>query len=179
MIGYDWASNWGNWGTHGLDYYVCAKLLWDPYRDVTEIVTDYISSMFQEGASYMKQYYNFLLEKYNDGQKYSEKDVDKLQYYIDQAKNATKSVKNTKAFDRIVFIEEGLDYLKHINNLFVIGQDVILGKRDPAEYQQVKTKTYDYLNSTCFTWSVATVQNFRRLKLSINEIERQMADKAK
>ena len=42
----DFASAFGNWGTHGLNYYVLVKLLWDPSREVDPIIDDYCRAAY-------------------------------------------------------------------------------------------------------------------------------------
>lgn len=51
------SGNGGNWGTQGLNYYVLAKLLWDPHRDVDPIIDDYCRAAYGPGAEAMKEYY--------------------------------------------------------------------------------------------------------------------------
>src|SRR5690606_32167426 len=41
MIGMDLDIVYGHWALQGLQYYVIAKLTWDPHRDVDEIIDDY------------------------------------------------------------------------------------------------------------------------------------------
>jgi hypothetical protein len=172
VIGFDWASNWGNWGTHGLDYYVCAKLLWDPYLNVNDIVDDYMNAMFHEGASSMKVYYDILLQKKGKSNVFTDDEINKLQAALNQAKQATLS--DISAHNRVLFVEEGMDYLKNVSNLLSTGHDAGSGTKSVEKYRKVKQKTLDYLKTKCYTWSIATVQNFRRLKMSIREMENQL-----
>jgi alpha-glucuronidase len=51
------SGNEGNWGTQGLNYYVLAKMLWDPHRDVDQIIDDYCRAAYGPGAKAMKEYY--------------------------------------------------------------------------------------------------------------------------
>jgi hypothetical protein len=50
-------ANGGNWGTQGLNYYVLAKLLWDPRREIDPIIEDYCRAAYGPGAKAMKEYY--------------------------------------------------------------------------------------------------------------------------
>jgi hypothetical protein len=56
----DFDGGIGNWGTQGLDYYVLARLLWDPHQAVDPIVEDYCRAAYGPGAAAMKQYYRRL-----------------------------------------------------------------------------------------------------------------------
>ncbi|NIA28589.1 MAG: DUF4838 domain-containing protein [Actinobacteria bacterium] len=50
--------NFHHWATNGINYYVLAKLLWDPYRDVDEIVDEYCTVGFGPAAGMIHQYFN-------------------------------------------------------------------------------------------------------------------------
>lgn len=56
MIGVDYDSLIGHWATQGLNYYVLAKLLWDPSLDVDELIEDYCRSGFGEAWEYIRLY---------------------------------------------------------------------------------------------------------------------------
>jgi len=49
-----------NFGTHGLGYYVAAKLLWNADLDVDELLADYYEKAFGGAAGPMRQYYERL-----------------------------------------------------------------------------------------------------------------------
>jgi len=46
-----------NLGSNGLDYYVAAKLLWDPGVDVDALVNDFCERLYGEAAGPMRDYY--------------------------------------------------------------------------------------------------------------------------
>jgi len=56
MVGTDFDSCLHNWATHGLNYYVLARLLWDPEQDVDALVDDYCRSGFGPAADAVKRY---------------------------------------------------------------------------------------------------------------------------
>jgi len=58
MIGADFDSVMHHWSTQGLNYYVLAKLLWNPFADTEAIVGDYCRSGFGPAASEMQSYYS-------------------------------------------------------------------------------------------------------------------------
>lgn len=49
--------NFHHWATNGLNYYVLARLLWDPYRDVDEIIGDYCAVGFGSAAETIRRYF--------------------------------------------------------------------------------------------------------------------------
>ncbi len=60
MIGADWDSVIHHWATVGLNYYVLARLLWDPSQDVDKIVKDYCVTGFGPAAEEMERYFGEL-----------------------------------------------------------------------------------------------------------------------
>jgi len=62
MTAADFDSILGNWSTQGLNYYVLAKLLWNPFADVDEVVSDYCEAGFGKGAGKIKTYFDLLGE---------------------------------------------------------------------------------------------------------------------
>ncbi len=57
MAGADFDSIVHHWATQGLNYYVLARLLWDPAQDVDALVEDYCRAGFGAGASEVKRYF--------------------------------------------------------------------------------------------------------------------------
>lgn len=60
MIGVDYDSLIGHWATQGLNYYVLAKLLWDPSLDADELIEDYCRSGFGEAWEHVQLYLSSL-----------------------------------------------------------------------------------------------------------------------
>lgn len=58
MIGTDFDSVLGHWATQGLNYYVAARLNWDPEQDVDLIVSDYCRAGFGEAAGLVREYFD-------------------------------------------------------------------------------------------------------------------------
>lgn len=58
MMATDFDSCLHNWATHGLNYYVLAKLLWNPDADVDELVDDYCRAGFGPAAPPIKRYFD-------------------------------------------------------------------------------------------------------------------------
>ena len=55
-----------DYGRSGLNYYVAARLLWNPRRDTGEIVDDYCRTAFGAGASFMRTYFQRLDERWKE-----------------------------------------------------------------------------------------------------------------
>lgn len=57
MVGGDFDTLPHHWATNALNYYVLARLLWDPALPVDDIVDDFCKSGFGKAADSMKKYY--------------------------------------------------------------------------------------------------------------------------
>jgi hypothetical protein len=57
LIGTDFDSCTNSWATEGLNYYVLARVLWDPKQDVDAIIDDYCKSGFGPAAAPIKRYF--------------------------------------------------------------------------------------------------------------------------
>ena len=60
MMGTDFDSCCHNWATQGLNYYVVARLHWDPEHDVSAIVEDYCQAGFGPAAKPVRRYFDRL-----------------------------------------------------------------------------------------------------------------------
>ena len=116
LVGTDFDSCCHNWATQGLNYYVCAKLHWNPQLDVDDLIDDYCRSGFGSGAEAVQKYFLRIEELTNvmaaTEQKYTEPytpDVmDELRGCLDQAARATKN--EPDAHKRVAFLRTGFDY---------------------------------------------------------------------
>jgi hypothetical protein len=62
MVAADFDSVLHHWATQGLNYYVLAKLLWDPSQDVGTIVDDYCQKGFGPAGRVTRRYFRELEE---------------------------------------------------------------------------------------------------------------------
>lgn len=116
LVGTDFDSCCHNWATQGLNYYVCAKLHWDPQLDVDELMDDYCRAGFGSGSEDVKNYFKKIEELTNfmasTEQRYTEpytaEVIDELRGYLNSAAQATKG--ETDAHKRVAFLRSGLDY---------------------------------------------------------------------
>ena len=150
LIGTDFDSCCHNWATQGLNYYVCAKLHWNPRLDVDELIDDYCLAGFGSGADAIKKYFLRIEGLTNlmaaSDQKYTEpytpEVIDELRSYLDEAAVAIKSSGTRKEFrpslspsasheipaasatqtelDRVAFLRSGLDYTEAYVSAFHI-----------------------------------------------------------
>jgi hypothetical protein len=60
MMGTDFDSCCHNWATQGLNYYVVARLHWNPEQDVDAIVDDYCQAGFGPAAKAVRRYFDGL-----------------------------------------------------------------------------------------------------------------------
>jgi hypothetical protein len=64
-IGFDFDNCHGNWSSHGLDYYVLCKALWNPALDVRAAIADYCRAAYGPAAGPMQRFHD-RLEKISD-----------------------------------------------------------------------------------------------------------------
>ena len=57
MVGTDFDTSCQHWATEGVNYYVLARLLWDPTQKVDDILNDYLAKAFGPAAEPMKRYF--------------------------------------------------------------------------------------------------------------------------
>jgi hypothetical protein len=135
MIGADFDSLTHDWAGRGLNYYVLAKLLWDPSQDVEALIKDYCDAGFGPAAPSIRSYFT-ALEALTDktaqaaadasrtedgitgvrgivtlvGRNYTDEAIDKLQAILNQGKQQVAG--NADVLKRIEFLEQGLRYAR-------------------------------------------------------------------
>jgi hypothetical protein len=60
MMGTDFDSCCHNWATQGLNYYVVARLHWNPEQDVDALIDDYCQAGFGPAAKSVRRYFDGL-----------------------------------------------------------------------------------------------------------------------
>ena len=124
MIGTDLDSCCHNWATQGLNYYVMARLLWNPDLNVDELLDDYCRSGFGAGAEPVKRYF-LGLEKLTDqiaAEKlavtlpFTPEAVAELRVHLDDAARAT--AEDPESSRRVAFLRVGLDYTEAYSAVF-------------------------------------------------------------
>jgi hypothetical protein len=119
MVGIDFDRIHPHWACAGLNYYVAAKLAWNPLKPVEDIVNDYCEKGFGTAAPAVKKYFT-ALEKVTDrvaaerkkGEQissvYTIADLRKLREVLNGAKVLAGDDREVLA--RIAFLAEALDF---------------------------------------------------------------------
>jgi hypothetical protein len=125
MLVSDFDTCYQHWASDGLNYYVLARLLWDPKLDVDAIVADYCEAGFGKGAPAVQAYFADLeqmtddLAKSNEyidqrktkealAKRYTDDFLAKLQAHLDEAKRLAAG--DADALARIGFLETAVRY---------------------------------------------------------------------
>ena len=123
LVGTDFDSCLHNWSTHGLNYYLLAKLLWNPKQDVDRLIDDYCRTGFGPTAGPVREYFA-RIERLTDQiaattEAGSMRDVDVTMPFtpemISELRGLLDQAEETAAGDdavlaRIAFVRRGLDF---------------------------------------------------------------------
>lgn len=137
MMATDFDSIMHNWASNGLDYYVLAKLLWDPSQNVDDIVKDYCDKGFGKASPAVQKYFSALEDLTNEvasdpgdaeheeeaissssfytmlsvmSRHYTDAKLDHLQNLLDDAK--TQAAGDAVVLKRIEFLDQGIRYAR-------------------------------------------------------------------
>jgi len=147
MMATDFDSIMHNWAGQGVNYYVLAKLLWDPSLNPDDLVREYCDKGFGGASSTVQKYFS-ALEKLTDeiandpgdtennedaissssfysllsllSRHYTDARIDQLQRLLDDAKSAAKG--DAKVLSRLTFLEQALRFARaeiHPVRLFI------------------------------------------------------------
>lgn len=114
MMGTDFDSCCHHWATQGLNYYVVARLHWDPEQDMNAIVDDFCRSGFGPAAPSVRRYYERLETLMNEAAAKKEKAtaafsaaaLAELRKDLDQARK--EAANDAVVVKRIALLELGL-----------------------------------------------------------------------
>jgi hypothetical protein len=123
-IGTDFDSCMHNWATQGLNYYVLAKLHWNPDLNADDVVDDYCRSGFGPAACPIKSYFTRIeqltdevaavMQEQRTGtgpdvtETYTQQVISELRRLLDQADKAAQF--DVQVRQRISFLRLGLDF---------------------------------------------------------------------
>ena len=121
MIGTDMDACTHHWATQGLNFYVAARLHWNPDLDVNAEIDDYCRSGFGAGAEFVKRYFGRLEQLTNEiaasdpplhpTAPFTPEVIKELRSLLDEADRSIANTKsNPKVTKRLVFLRRGLDY---------------------------------------------------------------------
>jgi hypothetical protein len=176
----DYASCFGNWGTQGLNYYVLAKLLWDPYQDVDAMVEDYCRAAYGRGAAAARDYYRRLEELTNriaaasppdpvdntTTDFYTDEVLARLRAPLAEAVSAIGS-SDPAARERVGMLERGLDYARATRRLMRAAADVREGKATREHFLQVEAEVMPLYQALALDFAVASEQNYRKVRMGL------------
>lgn len=148
-----------NWATQGLNYYVLAKVLWQPDVNVDSVIDDYCLKGFGKAAPFIRQYFNLLEERTDklaasNVCKNPKDEFDRICEIFDMelTNKAESLLSQAKAIaggdreisERINFLETGLQYAKI--------RYATKGKPDTREVS-------DYFRKIGLSWAVNGINN--------------------
>jgi len=174
----DYDGGIGNWGTQGLNYYVLARLLWDPHQEVDPIVDDYCRAAYGPGAEAMKEYYR-RLEQLTDEiaaqprqdptrrgadlnaltDRFTEAALAELEGCVQQALAAIGS-SDPAAAERVRMVGAGLEYARRTRELLAAAAAVRDGKSDRGRFEKVKAETLAFYQTLALSWAVSIDHNY-------------------
>lgn len=126
LIGTDFDSVCHHWATQGLNYYVCARLHWNPDLNVDTLLDDYCRSGFGSGADAVKKYF-LAIERLSDQLAakqlgytvlFTPTVIGEFRSILDGAAKATRN--EPDAHKRVAFIRSGLEYTNTYSTVFHI-----------------------------------------------------------
>jgi hypothetical protein len=114
MMGTDFDSCCHNWATQGLNYYVVARMHWNPEQDVDAVIDDYCKSGFGPAAKSVRRYFDRLESLMNtaatkEGKAvavFDPKSLAALRKELEQARKEAES--DPVIIKRIEFLDIGL-----------------------------------------------------------------------
>lgn len=185
-IGFDFDNCHGNWGGHGLDYYVLAHALWNPDLDVAAITADYCRAAYGPAAEAMMRYFGEL-EKVTDGaggdasiglrggdpagllRYYSPAVMARLESTVAEAKRSLATA-DGDCRARLAMVEDSLEYARRVVALLEISSGPAARKSRP--YQERLARVTDFLREKVLTQSVASLHSLRYLRLALARSDR-------
>jgi hypothetical protein len=114
MIGTDFDACCHHWATQGLNYYVVARLHWNPEQDVDAIVDDYCRAGFGPAAKSVRRYFDKLEALMNEASVKKSKvtaafSPDALAVLHKELDQARKDAANDSTIEkRVAFLQRGL-----------------------------------------------------------------------
>ena len=146
------------WSTNGLNYYVLARLLWDPYLDVEVTIDEYCEAGFGPAASAIRRYYDriellttqiaakraFKIWKVDSGVLaafYTDDLVGELQGLLDDA--MADAGGDATIERRIEFLRTGLDYVPLSRDYILAREAVEAGDQAAQQRFAELTKARD------------------------------------
>ena len=180
-IAFDFDNCHGNWGGHGLDYYVLAQSLWNPDLNVREVIADYCRAAYGPGAPAMLRYFG-QLENITDAVRADDKMVARgteanrlLRYYTPAAlgdleaavAEARRAIGTTDAscLARLAMTEDSLKYARLLTSLLEASTGA--NYRKSKLHQERLALVTDFMKETVLTQSIASMHSLRYLRIAL------------
>jgi hypothetical protein len=179
-IAFDFDNCHGNWGGHGLDYYVLARALWNPDLDVAATIADYCHAAYGPAAPVMQRYFD-RLERISDGVRtirasnarspqswrildhYTPAALDELAQLIDAAR-ATCGPHDAAPLARIELAAATLHHARLTSALLTT---VRRGDKTSPAYRQLLDQVVQHLRGKLLTPAVASLHTHRYLRIAL------------
>lgn len=148
-------ANWEHWSTHGPQYYLMARLIWDSSVDGDAVLDDYYRRGYGPAASDIKAYWDLFegareeyisknnafdtkKDKYKLSNLYTPELLSKAEKILDRAD--AKVIDNPKYRDRVAFTRAGLEYTKLMAENIALMKKYAEGEcKDEKMADQVRT----------------------------------------
>ncbi len=156
----------GHWGTNGLNYYVLARLLWDPGQDVDALVEEYCAAGFGPAAGQVRGYFEEIEritaavagERRRPGAEtmarhYSDEAVAGLSAMLDAADLAAAGEATIRA--RIGLLRQGLDYAPICRDYMLAREELEGGNKwDWRAYREQSVRRTTWFHQLGPSWSI-------------------------
>jgi len=169
----DFDTCFNHWALNGIDYYVTARLIWDPSRSVDDIIDDYCQAGWGPAARPVRQYLDAVekvcdklaasnqYEGYRVNQgllasQFSDAFLAELNGILDEAKQLAGA--DSKIKQRVEFLRIGVDYAR-VNRDVVLAQEALkAGQGDKAALTAAATAAAEaklnYMKSLGLNWGI-------------------------
>ncbi len=185
-IAFDFDNGHGNWSSHGLDYYLLARALWNPDLDIAAEIADYCRSAYGAGAEAMSRYHDRLalisdavradpelgprsphaarLRRY-----YSEEALSSLETEIAAAREAIGTGGDPGCLARVTMAAESVRYARLVTALLEVAHE-----KDSPLFKERLSAVEDILKSKVLTPELAALHSHRYLRMALAYAEREV-----
>ncbi|HRH95063.1 MAG TPA: DUF4838 domain-containing protein [Prosthecobacter sp.] len=183
-IGFDFDNGHGNWSSHGLDYYVLCKALWNPDLDVAATIADYCRAAYGPAAEVMMKYHDTLItisdQVRADPQltvrsphaarlrrHYSEDALQALEALVKSAQMLQGDDTGVKA--RLQMAAESVKYARLVTALLEVAHE----KKSPMLAERLNA-VESFLKTKVLALELAPLHSHRYLRMALSYAEREV-----
>jgi len=185
-IAFDFDNGHGNWGGHGLDYYVLAKALWNPDIDPRAVIDDYCRNAYGPAAADMQAFWD-RLEKVSDAVRadsklatrsspeqllkhYNPEVLSELETHLAQAFSSVGKIPEIHA--RIRLAADAVTYARLVTSLIATAAKP--GGKASPEYATQLSAVEEHLKNTLPTQALASLHSHRYLRMALAYVDREV-----